>query len=98
MMRGDAVISPLLQEELQERVSKAGGDVDAVRQQLEAELRELETADIEADTVSARRRDIALVLAEIEYLDEEQHEELQSHESSHTGFVARIRHAFGGNG
>jgi hypothetical protein len=97
MMRGDALISPLLQEELDKRVADAGGNIDTVRHELEHELEQLEATAVAAEQPQLGRRDAALILAEMEYLDEEKQTLESASHAAHQGFMARMRHAVGMN-
>jgi hypothetical protein len=97
-MLGDEVISPQLQKELDSRVAEAGGDIEVVKQQLEAELHDIENAETDSDSSSARRRDIALILGEIKYLDEEELEAEKANKAEHPSLMTRMRHALHMNG
>ncbi len=95
MMRGDEMISPLLQTELDERVQAANGDITAVEHELEEELRQLEENASMSVSKGHVRQDIALVLAELKYLDQELESESHVAGAEHRGFMSRMRHAFG---
>ena len=95
MMRGDEVVSPLLQEELDGRVADAGGDIEAVKLELEYELKTLESAATESGQPQMGRRDAALLLAEIQYLTQLQESAESASHAAHVGLMARMRHAVG---
>lgn len=91
MYRDDEPISPMLQKELDERVAAAGGDILAVRHELEEELHALEAQQDASDTPQAFQTNVALVLGEIEYLDMKLHAAKQPVVEKHPGLVERVR-------
>lgn len=84
-------ISSLLQKELDDRVAAAGGDILAVRHELEEELHTLEAQQDASDTPQAFQGKVALVLGEIEYLDLKLHEAQQPVAEKHPGLVEQLR-------
>ena len=82
-------VSPAMADELDARVEQAGGDIAAVRHELEDQLHAMQ-----ADEKPVEQVQIALVLAEIIYLDEKAQEMQQSIQEKHVGLVDRIRHMF----
>lgn len=91
MFPDEGPISPLLQKELDDRVAAASGDILAVRHELEEELHQLEAQQSASDTPQALQPDVALVLGEIEYLDQKLHEAQQPIVEKHPGLVERVR-------
>ena len=82
-------VSPAMADELDGRVEQAGGDIVAVRHELEDQLHAME-----ADEKPVEQVQIALVPAELIYLDEKAQEMQQSIQEKHVGLVDRIRHMF----
>jgi hypothetical protein len=91
MSIGDEIVSPAMQKELDERIAAAGGDIQAVRHELEDELHRLEAEQAEAENPAPLQTQIALVLAEIEYLDVKAKEAGAELAEKHEGLVERLR-------
>ena len=91
-------ISPRLQKELDDRVAAAGGDILAVRHELEEELHKLEAQQDASDNPQAFQTQIALILGEITYLDHKLQKAQQPVVEKHPGLVERIRHFLTGHG
>lgn len=83
------IVSSAMAEELDGRVEQAGGDIAAVRHELEDELHVIEANEQPEDRVQ-----IALLLAEIIYLDAKAKEAQQSVQEKHVGLMDRMRHIF----
>jgi hypothetical protein len=83
-------VSPAMGAELDARIEAAGGDIAAVRHELEDQLHALEEEDQLKDQVQ-----IALLLGEISYLDEKAEELQQPVPEKHVGLIDRIRSLFG---
>jgi hypothetical protein len=83
------IVSLAMAEELDGRIEQAGGDIAAVRYELEDKLHALEANEKPEDRVQ-----IALLLSEIIYLDEKAKEMQQSVEEKHVGLMDRMRHIF----
>lgn len=83
------IVSSAMAEELDGRVEQAGGDIAAVRHELEDQLHALEANEKPEDRVQ-----IALLLSEMIYLDEKAKEMQQSVEEKHVGLMDRMRHIF----
>ena len=90
-MSARQIVSPAMADELDARVEQAGGDIAAVRHEVEDKLHAMEAQEEPADQVQ-----VALLLAEIEYLDAKAEEAQQSVQEKHVGLMDRIRHMFGG--
>lgn len=88
-MSSQEIVSPAMADELDARVQQAGGDIAAVRHEVEDRLHTMETQEESADQVQ-----IALLLAEIEYLDAKAEELQQQVEEKHVGLIARFRNLF----
>lgn len=86
-MNDREIVSPAMAKDLDGRVEQANGDIRTVRHQLEDELHELEQNN-------AERVQIALVLAQIEYLDAKAEQANQPVEEKHEGLMDRIRRMF----
>lgn len=86
-MNDREIVSPAMAKDLDGRVEQANGDISTVRHQLEDELHELEQNN-------AERVQIALVLAQIEYLDAKAEQANQPVEEKHEGLMDRIRRMF----
>lgn len=86
-MNDREIVSPAMAKDLDGRVEQANGDIRTVRHQLEDELSELEQNN-------AVRAEIALVLAQIEYLDAKAEQTNQPVEEKHEGLMDRIRRMF----
>jgi hypothetical protein len=69
MIGGQEYISEGLQKELDQRIKAAGGNIPAVRAELQKELHALEAKQGESDGSSASQVQVALILAEMRYLD-----------------------------
>ena len=82
-------VSPAMATELDARVKQAGDNITAVRHEIEDELHAMETREESADQVR-----IALLLAEIEYLDAKAEELQQQVQEKHVGLIARFRNLF----
>lgn len=63
------IIPAGLQEELDQRIAAANGDVSSVRKELQKELHSLEVQQTTSDNSQAKQVQVALTLAEIRYLD-----------------------------
>ncbi|MCB0156607.1 MAG: hypothetical protein KDD83_00625, partial [Caldilineaceae bacterium] len=72
-MSARQIVSPAMADELDARVKQAGGDIAAVRHEVEDKLHAMEAQEEPADQVQ-----VALLLAEIEYLDAKAEEAQQS--------------------
>lgn len=88
-MNGQNSVSSAMALELDARIQQAGGDIAAVRHEIEDELH---AAEMHEGTVDQVR--IALLLGEIEYLDAKAEEQEQRVEERHEGLVDRIRALF----
>lgn len=88
-MSPQEIVSPAMAAELDARVAQAGNDIAAVRHEIEDKLHAMETQEESADQVQ-----IALLLADIEYLDAKAEELQQQVEEKHVGLIARIRNLF----
>ena len=91
MYEDNEIVSPMLAKELDERVEKANGDIQAVRHEIEDELHALEQKAEAENTYNEHRPQIALLLSEIEYLDAKAAEANQVVEEKHEGLLDRIR-------
>jgi hypothetical protein len=63
------IISEGLQKELDQRIAAANGKVSSVRQELQKELHALEAQQGNSDGSQTTQVQVALILAEIRYLD-----------------------------
>ncbi len=87
------IISPSLARELDAKIRAAGGDIESVRHELEDRLHQMEKQADMSGEGNAYRMDIALILSEIEYLDQK----LSTNRSGppvkekHPGLVGRLR-------
>ncbi len=97
MSLGDEIVSPALQKELDQKIADAGGDIQAVRHELEDQLHELEKQQEASDDPESFRPHIALLLAEIEYLDKKALEAKQTVVEKHEGLLDRIREWLAGS-
>ncbi len=90
------IISPKLAEELETKIKEAGGNILAVRHELEEQLHALEKKADSSTDPNTYRADIALLLSEIEYLDKKlAAQEVPSVTEKHPGLVARLRQKLG---
>ncbi|MCB0073886.1 MAG: hypothetical protein KDE20_20605 [Caldilineaceae bacterium] len=92
-MSAQQMVSPAMAADLDARVKQAGGDIAAVRHEVEDKLHAMEAQEEPADQVQ-----IALLLGEIDYLDAKAEAAQQSVQEKHVGLMDRIRHMFGGQG
>jgi len=97
MNADNEIVSPKLAEELEAKIQAKGGDILAVRHELEDQLHALEKKADTSEEPNAYRTDIALLLSEIEYLDQKltQQAEKKHIEEKHPGLVARLREKLG---
>ena len=94
-MIDDTIISPTLAKGIDERIAAAGGNIATVRHEFEDELHGYEqNPDAQSDPTEQRLH-IALLLSEIEYLDEKAFAEGQQITPSHEGLMDRVRGWFG---
>ena len=92
----EEIISPKLAQDLEARIQMRGGDILAVRHELEGQLHALEKLADASDNPEAYRPDIALLLSEIEYLDKRLEEEQRTPvQEKHPGLVERLRKKLG---
>lgn len=85
------IISPTMAKELDARVDAAGGDISAVRHEVEDELHAYEQDENVPEDSTRRRLQIALLLAEIEYLDAKASAAGQATSEKHEGLTDRVR-------
>jgi hypothetical protein len=78
--------------ELDARVEQADGDIAVVRHELEDKLDAMEVGGQQVDQVQ-----IALLLAEISYLDELARKLKQNVPEKHTGLLEQVRRLFSGH-
>lgn len=88
-MSPQEIVSPAMAVDLDARVKQAGGNIVTVRQEIEDQLHALEAQEESVDQVQ-----IALLLAEIEYLDAKAEELQQQVEEKHVGLIDRFRNLF----
>ncbi len=85
-------VSSAMAAELDARVEQADGDIAVVRHELEDKLRAMEVDDQQVDQVQ-----IALLLAEISYLDEMARQMKQDVPEKHAGLLEQVRGLFSGH-
>ncbi|NOZ70834.1 MAG: hypothetical protein GXP38_02800 [Chloroflexi bacterium] len=93
-MSDDEIVSPLLAKELNERIAKVGGDILAVRHEIEDELHAIEKEAMATGKPEEYSLKTSFILSQIEYLDAKLQEAGKKPVEKHEGLVDRIRHLF----
>lgn len=93
-MTDSEFVSPMLAKELNERIAKAGGNILAVRHEIEDELHALEKEAEATGEPEEYSLKTSFLLSQIEYLDAKLQKAGQTPVEKHEGLVERIRHLF----
>jgi hypothetical protein len=92
-LRGFDQLSPLAQQRLRARITDAGGDIAAIRNEITAQIDELDRGMADASEASQRRlqADRAFFVAQLTYLDLLAAVATSQEPPRKRGFLARLR-------